>query len=76
MVKTTIRLNTAQDIRDFLNAVARQNYNVELVSGDSTIDAKSVMGLFSFDTENPVELHAHTQDASEFLSSIKKFIVS
>ncbi len=75
MIKTTIRLNTTQDIRDFLSAVSKQDYNVELVSGDSSIDAKSVMGLFSFDRSAPIELCAHTQDASEFFGLIGKFIV-
>lgn len=73
--RRTIRLSTADDIREFVGVVARQNYNVELVSGHDSIDAKSVMGIFSFDLSNAIEVVAHTEDADEFFSAIDKFSV-
>jgi phosphocarrier protein HPr len=46
-----------------------------LVSGRYAIDAKSIMGIFSLDLSKPIELHAHTEDASAFKEDIKKFLV-
>lgn len=76
MEKTRIRLSSVDDIKDFVSIVARQDFNVELVSGRYSIDAKSIMGIFSFDTQEPIELVAHTDDAKEFFTEIGRFIVS
>lgn len=33
------------------------------------------MGIFSLDLSNPIQLVAHTDDATKFLDEIKEFIV-
>lgn len=76
MVRTRIKLGSVDEIGEFVSIVAKQHFNVELVSGQYSIDAKSIMGIFSFDTQEPIDLVAHTDDAAEFFASIEKFIVS
>ena len=75
MIKTRIKLSSVDDIKEFVSVVAKQTYNIELISGKCSIDAKSLMGIFSFDTQEPIDLVAHTDDASDFFAAIAKFIV-
>ena len=75
MTTVTISLQAINDVKEFVNIVMRFDFDVDLVSGRYAIDAKSIMGIFSLDLSKPIELHAHTDTAKEFLDAIDKFIV-
>ena len=75
MTTATISLQAINDVKEFVNIVMRFDFDVDLVSGRYAIDAKSIMGIFSLDLSKPIELHAHTDNAKEFLNAIDKFIV-
>ena len=75
MTTVTISLQAINDVKEFVNIVMRFDFDVDLVSGRYAIDAKSIMGIFSLDLCKPIELHAHTDNAKEFLDAIDKFIV-
>lgn len=75
MKTTTIMLNTINDVKLFVNTVAKYDFDVDLVSGRYAIDAKSIMGIFSLDLSKPIKLEAHTDDADAFFDEIKAFIV-
>ncbi|MCC8131846.1 MAG: HPr family phosphocarrier protein [Oscillospiraceae bacterium] len=75
MQTVKIKLETINDVKDFVSIVTLCDYDIDLVSGRYSIDAKSIMGIFSLDLEKPVELQAHTEDCSELLKQIDKFIV-
>ncbi|MBR5121891.1 MAG: HPr family phosphocarrier protein [Oscillospiraceae bacterium] len=74
MKKVTIRLNTINDVKEFVSSVSLCDFEVDLVSGRYSIDAKSIMGIFSLDLSQPVELHAHVDACDEFFAEIDKFI--
>jgi len=75
MKETKITLKTVQDVRDFVNIVILTEFEVDLVQGRYTIDAKSIMGIFSLDLLSPITLIAHTDYADDFLEKIAKFEV-
>lgn len=75
MKTVTISLATINDVKNFVNTVAKYDFDVDLVSGRYAVDAKSIMGIFSLDLSKPIELQAHTDDATAFLNEIKAFIV-
>ncbi len=75
MQTTQILLSTINDVKAFVNTVVRYDFDVDLVSGRYAIDAKSIMGIFSLDLSKPIELQAHTEDATAFFNDIKDFIV-
>lgn len=75
MKSTTIKLATINDVKTFVNIVAKYDFDVDLISGRYAIDAKSIMGIFSLDISKPIRLDAHTDDADAFLEEIKQFIV-
>lgn len=75
MTAVKIRLSTINDVKDFVNAVTLCDYEVDLVSGRYAIDAKSIMGIFSLDLSQPVEMLIHTDECGTLLQQIDKFIV-
>lgn len=75
MNKTIVMLATINDVKNFVSVVSRCDYDVDLISGRYAVDAKSIMGIFSLDLSKPINLEAHTGDASAFFAEIKEFIV-
>ena len=75
MKEIKIKLTNVKDIRDFVNEVILTDYEVDLVQGRYTIDAKSIMGIFSLDLLAPITLKAHTDYADDFFEKIAKFVV-
>ena len=75
MKEMKIKLTNVADIRDFVNLVILVDYDVDLVQSRYTIDAKSIMGIFSLDLLSPITLVAHTDNADALLEKLKKFAV-
>lgn len=75
MQKKLIRLSSVAAVRDFVAAVLTFDFEIDLCSGRYIVDAKSIMGIFSLDLLQPIELVAHTDDAGAFFEKIKDFIV-
>lgn len=75
MNKTKVMLGTINDVKNFVTVVTQCDYDVDLISGRYAVDAKSIMGIFSLDLSKPIDLEAHTDDASAFFAQIKQFIV-
>ena len=73
MNEMMISLTNVQDIREFVNYVILTDYEVDLIQGRYTIDAKSIMGIFSLDLLSPIKLVAHAKDTEEFFEKIAKF---
>lgn len=73
MKEMTIKLTNIQDIRSFVNEVILVDFEVDLVQGRYTIDAKSIMGIFSLDLLSPITLVAHTNNAEAFFAKISRF---
>ena len=73
MKELKIKLTNVKDIRDFVNQVILVDYEVDLVQGRYTIDAKSIMGIFSLDLLAPITLVAHSENTDSFFASIARF---
>ena len=78
MEEIRIFLGTIERVKNFVNEVSYLECDVDIVSGRYVIDAKSIMGIFSLDLENPLEVHvlADEKEAQDFLKDIKSFIIS
>ncbi len=74
MTSVKVKLSTINDVKEFVNAVTLCDFDVDLVSGRYAIDAKSIMGIFSLDLSQPVDVVIHTDECGGFLESIKQFI--
>lgn len=70
-----IKLGTISEVKEFVNAVSQCPYDVDLISGRYTIDAKSLMGIFSLDLTKPIDLIANTDDVEDLLQKIDFCVV-
>ena len=71
-----IKLNSIDEVRNFVNEVNRFQSDFDLISGRYVIDAKSIMGIFSLDLLNPIEMTIRGDaGADELLAKIDRFIV-
>ena len=62
MKKYVIQLNQIEQAKIFNITVTHFDVDIDLVRGRYTIDAKSLMGIFSLDLSKPLDLIIHTED--------------
>ena len=66
MKTLVIKLDTINDVKNFVNIVSKYDFDMDLMSGRYAVDAKSIMGIFSLDLSKPIELNIHSEDEAEF----------
>ena len=78
MKTVQISLNSIDKVKSFVNDITKFNNDFDLVSGRYIVDAKSVMGIFSLDLNEPTTLNIHATDSEmgPILEAIKPYIVS
>jgi len=62
MKKIQIKLATIEDIKNFVNTLAKFTVDIDLQSGRYTVDARSLMGIFSLDLMKPIDFIIHSED--------------
>lgn len=75
MTTTKVRLSSIEAVRDFVEAVRKYDYEIDLSSGRYVVDAKSIMGIFSLDLMNPITLTIHSDDCKDIIDDLKNYIV-
>lgn len=75
MKKVKIRLDSIAAVKEFVSVVNLYDFDIDLKSGRYSVDAKSIMGIFSLNLDNAIELIAHTEDAGDFFDKIQSFVV-
>ncbi len=58
-----VQLTSIADVKTFVSAASTQLCDIDVVSGRYTIDAKSIMGLFSLDLIKPIRVEVQGTDA-------------
>ncbi|HCF82774.1 MAG TPA: serine kinase [Ruminococcaceae bacterium] len=76
MKEYTVKLNSINEVKEFVALTNRCAFDVDLMSGKYVIDAKSIMGIFSLDLSKPLKMivHADGEQAADFLDEAAKFI--
>lgn len=77
MKKILVKLNDSTLIKSFVNIINKYPFDIDLRSGRYVVDAKSILGIFSLDLSNPIELEILSDDENEIaklLEDIKDFI--
>lgn len=74
----TVVIDTIEKVKEFTNAALKSKIdNIDVKSGRYVVDARSIMGLFSLDLSNPLDVCFETDNEEEldkFKESISKFI--
>ena len=56
MKTLVIKLDTINDVKNFVNIVSKYDFDMDLMSGRYAVDAKSIMGIFSLDLAKPIKM--------------------
>ncbi|MCQ2532339.1 MAG: HPr family phosphocarrier protein [Saccharofermentans sp.] len=77
MQQLKVKLLTINDIKDFVTEANYCDFDIDLVSGRYTVDAKSLMGIFSIVPAESLDcnIYAEITECSKFLEKINRFIV-
>lgn len=74
-METRIKLQTPQDVQEFVNAAAKVECDVNLKGGVVFIDGKSFLGVMTMGLMRELVVHTNEVDKN-FNKSIKKFAVA
>lgn len=70
-----VSLNSIDKVKSFVNDITVFKNDFDLVAGRYTIDAKSIMGIFSLDISKPIKLNIYEgDDIDTILEVIKPYI--
>ena len=75
MKKVNIKFDTIVQIQNFVNSMSCYASDVDLISGSRTVDAKSIIGVFSLDISNPITLQVSGKDEDAVIEYVKDMIV-
>lgn len=77
MREVKVLLETIEKVKAFVTIITGFDGDADLISGRYTVDAKSILGIFSMDLSNPLilQIHAEQDEAEKILESIKDYIV-
>ena len=64
-----VNLNSIERVKNFVNQIINFESDVDLIYGRYTLDAKSIMSIFSINLNNKLKLVLHSDDEDE----IRKF---
>lgn len=65
--KIYVKINSIDRVKTFVKDTETFSSEIDAVYGRYTIDAKSIMGLFSIDVTKELEVVIHSDDQDEIL---------
>ncbi len=76
MKTVQISLNCIDNVKSFVNRIAKFDNDFDLVSGRYVVNARSIMGIFSLDLSKPVNLTIHKDERmDEVMTALKPYLV-
>ncbi len=75
MKTVKISLNSIDKVKSFVNVISQFDSDFDLISGRYVIDAKSIMGIFSLDLAQDIDLTIHAENDDEIVEALKEYIV-
>lgn len=73
MKELFIKLETINDVKDFVNTAVSCPCEIYLFSGRYIVDGKSIMGVFSLDLTSPIRMELQGENAVAELESFRRF---
>ena len=79
MVNKKINLDTIDKVQALVGAATEANFEVDILTDNFIVNAKSIMGIFSLDRSSPVNMSIGADEGDEglkaFFSRIGEYIV-
>ena len=73
MQAMTISLTQVTEVQDFVNLVSRFPFDVDVVSGRYTVNAKSMLGIYSLVLSRPLQVLIYSDDCAELKEALEAF---
>ena len=74
MIDINVKLNTVNDVRDFCNILSGYNFDARMTSGNYTVNAKSIIGIFSLNLQQETILTVNTNNLLDLPERIYKYL--
>lgn len=75
MKNVKISLHSFEEMKEFNRITCGFDYPVDVAKGNYIVNAKSIIGLFTFDTNTDIDVIIHSDNYKDYLSRIGKFLV-
>lgn len=72
MNRIKIKLNSPEQVTEFINLCSKYNNDINLYDGSVVVDAKSVIGVFRIQAGKEIEVEMLGADKEEIASFIEK----
>jgi phosphotransferase system HPr-like phosphotransfer protein len=66
MIYLSIKLNTIEDVYEFVRLATEYGTDVDVKQKQYTVNGKSILGVFSLDLRQPMQLVIRSGDGSQF----------
>lgn len=73
--KMKIQFRTTEDVKEFVTAAAKCDFDIDLSYNRMVVDAKSILGVFSLGLANSLTV-AYADKDSKFEHVLQKFAVA
>ena len=75
MSQCKIKLNATEDVKEFVDAASKCDFDIDIFYNRIIIDAKSILGILSMDLTRDLTVQCYG-DSNEFYKTLKKFAVA
>ena len=78
VIEFKVKLTTFEDVNNFNRIACRQDFVISLSTGIFTVDAKSILGIYSLDLGKDLTVKCYVQyaeDARKFLTEICNYAI-
>ena len=73
MLEKKIQLKAFSDVKEFVKAAEKCEYDVDVFYNRVVVDAKSILGVMSMDLTRPLTVKYHVEDQNCFEQTLNKF---
>ena len=75
MLYRSVKLSSVEEIHELVKKCSRLEYEIDLCSERFTVDAKSILGVFSLDLSRNLNLKLYTEDEGSVSRLLEGFAV-
>ena len=74
MQAVTISLTEVNQVKRFVNLIGQAPFDVDVVSGRYTVNAKSMLGIYSLDLSKPIQVLIYSDNCEELKKELAEFM--
>lgn len=75
MQAVTISLSQVSQVKQFVNLVGQAPFDVDVVSGRYTVNAKSMLGIYSLDLSKPIQVVIYGDNCEQLKKDLRELMV-